>query len=82
MDVVCASEQSDLEAAIGQRPTTQTTRLWDRKAEGGFPGTSLEDLSYPVRRSHELNAQWFSPFQSRIFFGWFFYKPERQAFTF
>lgn len=34
VDIVWAS---DLGAINGQRPTTQTTRLWDRKAEGGFP---------------------------------------------
>ncbi|CAD6588119.1 MAG: hypothetical protein ASARMPREDX12_003169 [Alectoria sarmentosa] len=38
VDIVCASAQSDLEVANGQRPNTQTTRLWDRRAEGGFPG--------------------------------------------
>ncbi|KAL9136193.1 MAG: hypothetical protein Q9175_002602 [Cornicularia normoerica] len=37
VDIIYASAQSDQEAAHGQRPTTQMARLWDRKAEGGFP---------------------------------------------
>ncbi|CAF9909252.1 MAG: hypothetical protein ALECFALPRED_005428 [Alectoria fallacina] len=47
VDIVCASAQSDLEVANGQRPTTQTTRLWDRRAEGGFP--EVKQLKQLVR---------------------------------
>ena len=39
VDITHALAQ-DQEVANGQRPTIQTLRLWDRKAEGGFPGKS------------------------------------------
>ena len=38
MDIIYASAQSDQEDAVGHHLLTQTTRLWDRKTEGGFPG--------------------------------------------
>ena len=42
VDIVHAAPQSDQGAVNEQSLITQTTRIWDRKAEGGFPGTSLK----------------------------------------
>lgn len=64
MDVVFPSPQSDQKAANGHYHTTQTVRLWDRKAEGGFPGTSTKDCIYPVLCFYEINAHWLSPHDS------------------
>ena len=41
-------------------PTTQITRLWDRKVDGGFPG-----MSYI---SHSFYSYW-------VFFSFFFFPP-------
>ncbi|KAF6230188.1 hypothetical protein HO133_004527 [Letharia lupina] len=47
IDIIYASTQSNQEALNGQPPTTQTARLWDRRAEGGFP--EVKNLKQLVR---------------------------------
>lgn len=45
VDIIYTSAQADQEFVDRQRSTTQTARLWDRKAQGGFPGTLSRDYS-------------------------------------
>ena len=47
VDITYALAQ-DQEVTNVQRPTFQTLRLWDRKAEGGFPGKSSNRSTCPV----------------------------------
>ncbi|KAM0799351.1 Rdx family-domain-containing protein [Usnea florida] len=52
VDITHALAQ-DHEVANGQRPTIQTLRLWDRKAEGGFP--EVKKLKQLVRNVVDPN---------------------------
>ena len=49
VDIIYASAaHPNQKVANGNHPTTHTVRLWDRKAEGGFPGTSSEGFDSPI----------------------------------
>lgn len=41
IDLVHADAQSEQPAKSQQAVNVQTTRIWDRKTEGGFPGMSF-----------------------------------------